>query len=297
VETLDKSNYSFPIFSSVELHKILRFKGIYPYRWVDTVEKFRGTRLPSIEWFDNDLTGEKCSQERYNNALELWKELKCVTFKDYHMSYLESEVVLLAEMFENYRNSCMKMFELDPVRFVSVQSMTMTNWLKYTGLTLDVLSDNTMYDFFHSAFRGGMCSVGELTYANVYGKTDEIIIGFDMNALYPRVMMFPLPCSDFAWVDVEEARQALETYDVNESKVGYYLEVDIEVPKEIHDIVSAYSLFPEIIDGKLKATLYDKKNYRVYITYLQLGIALGYKVTKIHRAIRFKQELVMLSYV
>jgi hypothetical protein len=156
------------------------------YRWVNTTEKFNETSLPSIEWFDNDLTEEKCTQERYNKALEVWKELKCSTFKDYHMAYLESDVVLLAEVFENYRESCMKMFGLDPVRFVSVQSMNMTNWLKYSGLTIGVLSDNTMYDFFHSAIRGGMCSVGELTFANVYGKSDEIIIGFDMNALYPE---------------------------------------------------------------------------------------------------------------
>jgi hypothetical protein len=207
---------------------------------------------------------------------EVWKALRCCTFKDYHMAYLTSDVVLLAEMFENYRNSCMKMFGLDPARFVSIQPMTMTNWLKYSGLTVGVLSDNSMYDFFHSAIRGGMCSVGELTYANVYGKSNEIIIGFDMNALYPRAMMFPLPCGDFAWVEPEEAIKALETYNVDDSKIGYYLEVVIEVPKEIHNLVSAYPLFPEMIDGKLKATLYEKKNYRVHIAYriLQQGPSL-----------------------
>jgi hypothetical protein len=213
------------------------------------------------------------------------------------MAYLESDVVLLADVFNNYREPSMKMFGLDPARFVSVQSMTMTNWLKYSGLKIGILSDNTMYDFFHSAIRGGMCSVGELTFANDHGKTDEIIIGFDMNALYPRVMMFPLPCGDFAWVDPLEAINAIETYDVNASPVGYYLEVDIEVPKEIHPLVSAYPLFPEIMDSKLKATLYNKKNYRVHIAYLQLGLALGYKLTKVHRAIRFRQEPVMLSYL
>jgi hypothetical protein len=56
-------------------------------------------------------------------------------------------------------------------------------------------------------------------------------------------------------------------------------------------------LFPEIKDGKLMATLYDKKNYRVHIAYLILGQHLGYKVTKIHRAIRFRQEPIMREYV
>jgi hypothetical protein len=120
VETLDKSNYSYPIFSHLGLHRILRSKGIYPYRWVNSTEKFKQTSLPSIEWFDNDLTGEKCSQERYNKALEVWKALRCSTFKDYHMAYLESDVVLLADVFNNYREKCMKMLGLDPARFVSV---------------------------------------------------------------------------------------------------------------------------------------------------------------------------------
>jgi hypothetical protein len=109
-----------------------------------------------MQWFDNDLTGEKCTIERYEKALKLWNELKCSTFLDYHLAYLKSDVVLLAEVFNNYRETSMKMFGLDPARFVSVQSMTMTNWLKHSGLTIGVLSDNSMYEFFHSAIRGGM---------------------------------------------------------------------------------------------------------------------------------------------
>jgi hypothetical protein len=52
-----------------------------------------------------------------------------------------------------------------------------------------------------------------------------------------------------------------------------------------------------MIDDKLKATLYDKKKYRVHIFYLQVGLGLGYKVTKVHRAIKFKQEPIMRDYI
>jgi hypothetical protein len=253
---------------------------------VDSVEKFKETRLPSIEWFDNDLTGEKCSEDRYNKAVQVWNKLGCKTFYDDHMAYLEFDVVLLAEVFENYRQTSMKMFGLDPA-----------NWMKYSGQAIEVFSDRSMYEFFHSAIRGGMCSVGELTFANVYGKNGEVIIGFDMNALYPRAMMFSLPSRRFEWVDPEEAIQALSTYDLNTSNIGYYLEVDIEVPREIHDLVSAYPLFPEIMDSKLKAILYNKKNYRVHIAYLQLGLSLGYRISKVHGAVRFRQEPVMYSYI
>jgi hypothetical protein len=84
VEILNKSNHDFEIFNRLSLHQILRSKGIYPYRWVDSVEKFKETSLPSIEYFDNDLTGEKCTEERYKKAQEVWNTLNCKSFYDYH---------------------------------------------------------------------------------------------------------------------------------------------------------------------------------------------------------------------
>jgi hypothetical protein len=145
-----------------------------------------------------------------------------------------------------------------------------------------------MYDFFRSAVRGGMCLVGELTYANVYNKSNEHIIGFDMNALYPTAMLFPLPVREYQWINPDVGYEILQTYDINNSEYGYYYECDIEVPPEIHDKVSAYPLFPEVIDGKLKATLYRKTNYKVHIVYLQLGLMLGYKISRIHRILSFR---------
>jgi hypothetical protein len=71
VEILNKSNHDFEIFNRLYLHPILRSKGIYPYQWVDSVEKFKETSLPAIEWFDNDLTGEKCTEDRYNKAIQV----------------------------------------------------------------------------------------------------------------------------------------------------------------------------------------------------------------------------------
>jgi hypothetical protein len=298
VETLRKSGHKFEICDKYGLPECLRSKGIYPYRWVDSLDKLYETSLPSIEWFDNDITGEKCTPERYQRAKKIWEETKCETFKDYHERYQLADVLLLAEVMTKYRKDCMKLFGLDPARFVSVQSMTLTNWLKHlNGQAVEVLSDNEMYDFFRKAIRGGMCSVGELTYANVYNKPGEHIIGFDMNALYPTAMLFPVPAGDYAWIDPSVGYDLLQNYDINSSEHGFYFECDIEVPTEIHDKVSAYPLFPEMIDGKLKATLYNKTNYIVHIIYLQLGLRLGYKVTKIHRILSFRQAPIMRDYI
>jgi hypothetical protein len=100
VDNLIKSQYHFPISEKVGLHPILRQKRIYPYKWVDSVEKFKCTELPGIEAFYNDLTQKPCSPEDYQHAQNVWKTLGCKTFQDYHDYYLMADVVLLAEVFE-----------------------------------------------------------------------------------------------------------------------------------------------------------------------------------------------------
>jgi hypothetical protein len=304
VEILHNSGHKFEIADKVGLPKCLRSKGIYPYSWLTSFEKLAETSLPDMFYFHNDLTGEICTEEIYKRAQEIWNELGCKYFDDYTRNYLKSDVVMLAEVMENYRKMCMKKFELDPSRFVSVQSLTLTNWLKHIQpkqpdqqVYIEILSDNQIYDFFRSAIRGGMCSVGELTYYNLYNKTNEYIIGFDMNALYPTAMLYPLPVGEYKWLDPDVGYDLLQTYNITESEYGYYFECDIEVPNEIHDKVLAYPLFPEIMDNKLKATLYKKTNYRVHIVYLQLVLKLGYKISKIHRILSFKQAPVMRDYV
>jgi hypothetical protein len=156
-----------------------------------------------------------------------------------------------------------------------------------------------MYHFFRDALRGGYCSVGEQTYANVYKKEGECIVGFDMNSLYPTAMLHPMPLCDYAWITGEEGLAVLQdpSYNWLESEVGYWLEVDIECPKEIHDRVAAYPLFPEKTDNKLKTPLYPKVQYKAHIANLRLGMELGYRITKVHRGIKFTQKRFMAPYI
>jgi hypothetical protein len=73
--------------------------------------------------------------------------------------------------------------------------------------------------------------------------------------------------------------------------------VVIECPKDIHDRVAAYPLFPEKIDGKLKSTLLPKVQYKAHIANLRLGMELGYQITKVHRGIKFTQRRYMAPYI
>jgi hypothetical protein len=168
--------------------------------------------------------------------------------------------------------------------------------LKFTGVTIELLSDNEMYEFFSKAKRGGICSVGEKNFSNTYNQPNKVVICIDINSLYPFAMILPLPIGEYSWVSIEEAEKALKTYNF-QSDYGYYLEVDIEIPKEIHDKFSAYPLFPEKREGKLVCTFYNKQNYITQLANLQFALKHGYKITKIHRALKFRQSAFLKSYI
>jgi hypothetical protein len=301
VQQLKAANVKFELCDKFNVPECLRKKLLYPYSAVSDIEEmFDKSPILPIEAFYNDLKGKPCKQHRYDSYLQLVKERNYKNFGELHYDYLLSDVVLLAEVFTHYRKVCMENYSLDPAQFPTSPSFTIANFLKRSRVELELITDIDMFHFISSALRGGMCSVGEINFSNVYNRKGYHIIGFDMNSLYPTVMRFPLPKGEFQWVSVDEGIRMLSEYKLTESEYGYYLEVDIEVPKEIHDYVSAYPLFPERSEkfgNKLVATLYPKKNYVSHIANLQLGLDLGYKITNVHRVLKFRQERFMKDYI
>jgi hypothetical protein len=95
---------------------------------------------------------------------------------------------------------------------------------------VELLSDIEMYNFFTKAKRDGICTVGEKNFSNTYNQQNKEIIYIDMNSLYPTAMTFPMPIGEYSWVSIDEAQKALKDYNF-QSDYGYYLEVDIEIPK------------------------------------------------------------------
>jgi hypothetical protein len=88
-----------------------------------------------------------------------------------------ADVVLLAEVFEEYRTKGLSNWQLDPAQFVSAPSYTYKTFLKYIDQPIRVMWELEMYEFFRSALRGSYCSVGELAFANVYNKENEVYRG------------------------------------------------------------------------------------------------------------------------
>jgi hypothetical protein len=141
--------------------EIARSKGIYPYEWMDSKDKFDATSLPAHTEFKSTLKGEVCSDEDYKTACNVWEKLGCKTFRDYHDFYLTCDVYLLADVFENFRTFASKpdVYGMDPAHAFTTTGYSWREFLKMTRVKIDLLSD--MYMAFEQAKRGGVCVVSD----------------------------------------------------------------------------------------------------------------------------------------
>ena len=89
---------------------LLKQKGFYPYEFMDTEVKFNDTKLPPREAFYSKVTGRGITKENYKHAWNVWNTFKMKTFKEYHKLYNETDVLLLADVFENFRDLCLKIY-------------------------------------------------------------------------------------------------------------------------------------------------------------------------------------------
>ena len=96
------------------------------------------------------------SDEDYARAQEMWKTFNCKTFKDYHDLYLKCDVLLLADVFENFRSECMKFYGLDPAHYLSLPGFAFDACLSYTNVSLERLLSPEMFLFVEGAIRGGV---------------------------------------------------------------------------------------------------------------------------------------------
>ena len=126
-----------------QLDLLLR-KAVYPYDWVTEFKKFNHPSLPTIQDFHSKLRDKDCSQAEYNHAQEVWRSFDCQTFKDYADLYLKTDVLLLADIFENFRDICITTYWLDPAHYVSAPQLSWDAMLLRTQVELDLISDPEM---------------------------------------------------------------------------------------------------------------------------------------------------------
>ena len=314
LDSLSKNLTEFPICKSNGLEDRHFRKGIYPYDYMDSFNKFEETENPPKEAYYSILNNQEITNEDYKHSKLIWKEDKIKNMGEYHDLYLKIDVLLLAGIFENFRNVCLKNYELDPAHYYTSPGLSWDALLKFLGQQLELLSDINMIQFIESGIRGGVSmishrhSIANNKYMNNYNSDKEIksINYLDANNVYGWAMCKSLPIGNFKMYNDlnEKIKEKIITQLENwksSSKKGYIIELDLEYPKELHDLHNSYLLAPEKIKidkiSKLIPNLYDKKSYICHIKNLQLYVSLGLKIKKIHRILEFNQKPWMKGYI
>jgi hypothetical protein len=139
--------------------ELLRRKGVYPYDYMDSVARFKETSLPPKEAFYSKLNDSGISDEDYEHAQAVWKAFGCKTLRDYHDLYNVSDVLLLADVFENFRDGCLKHYELDPAWYVTLPSLAWDAALKLTKVEMELISDHEIVMLLMRCIRGGISTI------------------------------------------------------------------------------------------------------------------------------------------
>lgn len=402
VENLYKSN-DLNKFKNMKNHfnklndeqlKMLIRKGVYPYEWFDSFDKFNQPCDWKIKDFFSSLRNETISEEDYKHYKKVCEMFNIKNCGEYHDLYLYTDVLLLADIWENFRQISHINYGIDPSYYITAPSMAWDACLKMTGVTLELLTDPDKHIFYEKGIRGGMSTIfkryskANNKYMPTYDEMDKSFLSFvgvydmptydkndkskyimynDANNLYAWAMIQALPTGGFEWVDIhteeykkqqylknkkglldyylldanvktmpskQEIKELAkkktndETIDIDNidalfknPKIGYTLMVDLEYPKELHDLHNDYPLCPEKMTitkdmlspycKKLKeqlnnkyvptelliSNLYDKKDYVIDYRILKLYLDLGMKLTKIHKVLKYKQEPWLKPYI
>ena len=312
-----------------EQFNLMKQKGIYPYDHMDSFDRFNETKLPVQQDFYSILNNEHISDEQYKHAQNVWDTFNLKTMGDYHDLYLKSDILLLADVFENFRKTCLQYYKLDPCHYFTSPGLSWDAMLKMTDIKLELMVDIDMFQFIEKGMRGGISYI-----ANRYGKANnkymknydekapsKYIMYLDANNLYGWAMSQYLPTGNFKWLSQNQIEKTnLGKYTEN-SKKGLILEVDLEYPQELHDLHNDYPLGPEkvkvakdmlsdyckkiadkfnISSGlvhKLIPTLNDKEKYILHYRNLQSYLSLGLTLKKTHRVLEFNQSPWLKQYI
>jgi len=308
---------------NIEEQDLLLKKGVYPYDYIGNFNILSEKKLPSKSKFYNKLYECDITDEEYKHALKVWNTFKCNTLMDYHNLYLKTDVLLLTDIFETFINLSINDYKLDPSYYISLPSFAWDVMMHMTKIEFDQLTDVDKYIFFEKQKRGGLSMItkkqGITKKASSKQELNSVIKYLDANNLYGLAMVQKLPYQHFKWCSFD---YDISTFDFTE-EIGYTFEVDLEYPKELHDLHNDYPLTmvkkkilweelsenvkQKYIISKQKYTPTEKliptfktddlKNYVLDGRYLQFLVHHGVKINKIHRVMSYKQKAFLEPYI
>ena len=301
-----------------ENYQLLTKKGIYPYDYFNNTKKYNEQKLPNKEEFFNKIYNKNISDDVYNHAKNVFEKFECKNLLDYSILYLKTDLCHLADVFQKFSNFAYETYELDPRHSFTLPGFSWQSMLKMTKIELELISDPDMYLFLMESIRGGISvcnkkhAIADNKYIDKNTKNNKYLLYLDANNLYGFSMSQPMPFKNFNWSN---------DLTLDKLQTGIY-EVDIEIPKNLHDKFKDYPLWPEIKnipenvfpnyqnylndklnikytekDKKLILDLLPKKNYKIYYKNLEYYMKLGVKITKIHKTLAFDEKSFLKDYI
>ena len=260
--------------------------------------------------FYSELTLEHISDKDCEHAQKVFKEY-CTDMGDYHDLYVQTDTLLLADVFEKFRKKCIEVYGLDPSYFYSAPGLAWRAFLKMTEVKLELLTDIDMLLMIEKGIRGEM-SQSTHRYAkanNKYMKNydNEIESSYltylDTNNLYGWAMSQKLPVNGFIWYNdylSDFNEEFIKNYDEKRDE-GYFLEVDMEYPKTLWNSHKELPFLPERKKlekvEKLVCSIEDKEKYVIHIRALKQALNNGLKLKTVRRVIKFQQKEWLKSYI
>ena len=222
-------------------YQLLTKKGIYPYDYFDNTKKYNEEKLPNKEKFFNKINNKNILDKDYNHAKNIFEKFKCKNVLDYSILYLKTDICHLSDVFQKFSNFAYETYNLDPRHSYTLPGFSWQSMLKLTKIELELISDPDMYLFLIDTIRGGIsvCNkkhISDNKYINKNSKNNKYLLYLDANNLYGYSMIQKLPYKNFKWSN---------NLTLDKIQIGIY-EVDIEIPKNLHNKFKDYPLAPEI---------------------------------------------------
>lgn len=272
-------------------------KTFFPYEYFDNISKLHIQIPTSIEDWRSSL--KKFTKEDEISLKAFIEEKKDYTLIQLLNEYLMNDVNLLYNIFEKFREIGIQCYNIDPIKYISLASYTWDCFLKSlqpSNVKIFRLRDEEIISLFtrKGVIRGGMTMVSNHRYLT---SRDYKIFYLDVNNLYGKAMMFPLPYEgifDVTFEYQDKFLDIIQTWSIN-SDFGFIFELDIE--EMGNHIFSSFPLFPVLIEGKLIQNLRAKRKYVAHIITIQQGFKLGYRFNNVRKILKFKQRPILFNYV
>lgn len=265
-------------------------KGVVPYEFYDSIEALLKQDFPQYDCFYNTLTDSLPDYEDYLAESKFYTDMKFNSRLEHFLWYNKNDVLILAEVFQQFRTFCLRKFSIDPVVYCTLSSFSYAVFLSKLQDRLEHIQSVRMYEFFEKGKKGGICNVTTryVKANNEYcedfdpSKPKSYIIQWDIRSSYGYSMTKNLPASDFQFIDKTWSYEDIKKIS-NDDEKGYYFDVDIEYPEVLHDdhnelpLLSCHKniLFEEVLrkhkdsEDKIQTNEYNEVVRNVHNTNLE----------------------------